>query len=136
LTESDFNCLKCGTCCRNILEDINGRMSGLILTPKESELFPCEVVSPKMAIGMNEPKIILLNQLNSNNCPHISEKSIGGLHEMPDFSEFKDLVGHKVTEDYDKMPSNYRVILCVYPGGQTRKHKPNIERSFSKIRVV
>src|SRR3972149_8581906 len=72
----DFKCLKCGTCCKNLLEDFDdGLRRGLVLTAKETKLFPAEIISPKMAIGVNTPKIILQYQLNANNCPHINEKN-------------------------------------------------------------
>lgn len=47
--------------------------------------------------------------------------------------EFQDLQNHKVTEDYDKKLSGYRVILSIYPGGQTRTYQPKIEKDFSKL---
>ena len=62
-----------------------------------------------------------------------ARKALQGLSEKSEFSEFNDLANHKITEDYDKTLSGYRVILCVYPGGQTRNYISNIERSFSKI---
>ena len=49
------------------------------------------------------------------------------------FPEFKELKEHKVTEDYDENLSGYHVILCVFPGGQTRKYRNEIERAFAKI---
>lgn len=49
------------------------------------------------------------------------------------FSEFKELKEHKVSEDYDGNLSGYRVILCVFPGGQTRKYRNEIKRAFAKI---
>jgi len=62
-----------------------------------------------------------------------ARKALQGLQENSEFSGFKDLANHKITENYEKILSGYRVILCVYPGGQTRKFKLNIKRSFSKI---
>ena len=50
------------------------------------------------------------------------------------FFEFKELKEYKVTEDYDENLSGYRVILCPYPGGQTRKWADEINRAFAKIR--
>ena len=54
-------------------------------------------------------------------------------HAMQQLPEFQDLQHHKVTDSYDKMLSGYRVILCVYPGGQTRQHKSRIRLTFSKV---
>ena len=49
------------------------------------------------------------------------------------FSEFKELKEHKVTNGYDENLSGYHVILCVFPGGQTRKYRNEIEHAFAKI---
>jgi len=62
-----------------------------------------------------------------------AKKALQCLHHTIGFSEFADLTKHRVTQDYDRGLSGYRVILCVYPGGQTRKHEANIRRAFSKL---
>jgi uracil-DNA glycosylase len=62
-----------------------------------------------------------------------AKKALENLQTTSGFLEFGDLQSHKVTEDYDKMLSGYRVILCVYPGGQTRAFESNIKRAFSKL---
>jgi len=49
------------------------------------------------------------------------------------FSKFKELKEHKVSKDYDENLSGYHVILCVFPGGQTRKYRNEIEHAFAKI---
>jgi len=54
-------------------------------------------------------------------------------HALQQLPEFQYLQYHKVTYGYDKMLSGYRVILCVYPGGQTRQHKRRIRLTFSKV---
>ena len=51
------------------------------------------------------------------------------------FTQFKELKEHKVTEDYDENLSGYHVILCVFPGGQTRKYRNGIKRAFAKMRA-
>jgi len=50
------------------------------------------------------------------------------------FSKFNELKEHKVSEGYDENLAGYRVILSVFPGGQTRKYRNEIERAFAKIR--
>jgi uracil-DNA glycosylase len=62
-----------------------------------------------------------------------AKTALQGLLVVTEFSDFKELINHKVTDEFDKMLSGYRVILCVYPGGQTRMHEQSIRRSFSKI---
>jgi uracil-DNA glycosylase len=46
---------------------------------------------------------------------------------------FEELRHHKVTEDFDKILSGYRVILSVYPGGKTRAHEFKIKKDFSRL---
>ena len=75
MSEAVFNCRKCGTCCRNLLEYINGVKAGLLLTVKEIDLFPSEMISPKMAIGIAGPEQMICYQLSVDNCPYINEKS-------------------------------------------------------------
>ncbi|HII85005.1 TPA: hypothetical protein HA273_00140 [Candidatus Bathyarchaeota archaeon] len=62
-----------------------------------------------------------------------AKKALQGMCEIPEFSEFGDLAGHKITEDYEKDLSKFHIILSVYPGGQTRKYESNIRRAFLKI---
>lgn len=50
------------------------------------------------------------------------------------FAEFEELKEHKVSEGYDENLAGYRVILSVFPGGQTRKYRNEIDRAFAKIR--
>jgi len=50
------------------------------------------------------------------------------------FPEFQALKRHKITEEFDQKLNSHRVILCVFPGGQTRLHTDKIKRAFDKIR--
>lgn len=52
------------------------------------------------------------------------------LQRMP---EFKDLAYHKVTNNYEATLFGYHIILCVYPGGQTRKYQNKIKEAFAKL---
>ena len=70
-----FQCKKCDTCCRNLLDDIRGIRKGLILTAKEVNLFPSEMISPSLAIGTEKRKKAITFQLNANTCPHIDNKN-------------------------------------------------------------
>lgn len=76
-----FNCRKCGTCCRNLIEDVNGINTGLLLTVKEIDLFPQEMISPKIAIGFEKPEKIIQYQLDVNDCPHVDEKNECRIYE-------------------------------------------------------
>lgn len=70
-----FHCRKCGTCCRSLLEYVNGVKTGLLLTAKETGLFPSDMVSPKLAIGTMKPEAIVSYQLNVDVCPYINERN-------------------------------------------------------------
>ena len=50
------------------------------------------------------------------------------------FPEFQELKRHKITEEFDQKLNSHRVVLCVFPGGQTRLHTDKIKRAFDKIR--
>ncbi len=75
-----FKCLHCGRCCRNILRGYNGIISGLVLFPDETELFPKETVFPSIGLGFDridplKPESIVTYQIDSEDCPHLSEKN-------------------------------------------------------------
>jgi len=53
------------------------------------------------------------------------------LEQFPDFEELRE---HRITDKLDKNLSGYRVILCVFPGGQTRMHRDKIDQAFARIR--
>jgi Fe-S-cluster containining protein len=71
----DFECHRCGLCCRNLIETKNNFKRGLPLTEKEANIFSKELVSPKLGIGIAEPNIVVLYQLNVNVCPLINDKN-------------------------------------------------------------
>jgi len=79
--DNDFTCLQCATCCRNLLEIREGKSSGITLTDKEAGLFPPEMVSPKLALGLNGPETVILYQLNVKCCPYINEKNMCKIYE-------------------------------------------------------
>lgn len=70
-----FECLRCATCCRNLLESKGGVQRGLPLTDKEASLFPNVLISPKLGVGTKEPEEVVLYQINVKCCPYINEKN-------------------------------------------------------------
>ena len=79
--ENYFNCLQCATCCRNLIETREGKSSGITLTDKEASIFPSNLVSPKFALGLDAPKIIILYQLNVKCCPYVNENNVCQIYE-------------------------------------------------------
>jgi len=71
----EFECLRCGSCCKSLIETKDGFKRGLPLTEKEVSLFSKELVSPKLGIGIAKPNIVILFQLNVNVCPFINDKN-------------------------------------------------------------
>ncbi|MCW3984899.1 MAG: uracil-DNA glycosylase family protein [Candidatus Bathyarchaeota archaeon] len=49
-------------------------------------------------------------------------------------ADFEELVQHRITQNYDTSLSGYRVIVCPFPGGLTRKWTNEIDSAFMKIR--
>jgi len=70
-----FECRRCATCCRGLLESEEGISRGLPLTDKETKLFPSEIVAPKLAVGVEKPEFVILYQLTVNCCPHINNEN-------------------------------------------------------------
>lgn len=48
-------------------------------------------------------------------------------------TEFEELKKYKITDEFDAHLSGYRVILCPFPGGQTRKWTSEINRAFMNL---
>jgi Fe-S-cluster containining protein len=63
-----FECIRCGKCCDHLLSFKDGFNFGLYLSPKESELFPKEIVLP---LFRYESEIIAY-QVGVDSCPHLS----------------------------------------------------------------
>lgn len=68
-----FDCKRCGTCCRNLIKtDSEGYTLGLALIGDETVLFPEDVVSPHLAVGLGEPSTIISHQVSIGVCPHMN----------------------------------------------------------------
>ena len=78
-----FECMQCGTCCKNLFDYYyeDRFMKGLALTPKERNLFSPETVSPDLAVGNRNPEKIILYQLNVKNCPYLGESNLCQIYE-------------------------------------------------------
>ncbi len=72
---SDFQCLRCATCCRSLLESKGDITLGLPLTEHEASLFPEKLVVPKVAVGVDKPESVILYQLKVKCCPHLSSQN-------------------------------------------------------------
>jgi Fe-S-cluster containining protein len=73
----NFECKKCGYCCKTLLEYEGGVLMGLaLLTEEEKKLFDEKDISPAFGFG-NEisPTQIASYQLNLAKCPHIAENN-------------------------------------------------------------
>jgi uracil-DNA glycosylase len=55
------------------------------------------------------------------------------LEQLPCFEELKN---HKISEDFNRVIGSRQIILCIYPGGKTRKHVYSIKRSFDKLKMM
>jgi len=74
-----------------------------------------------------------IRELKSRKIFVLGDTAKKALQTFPDFQKLRE---HKVTEGYDKNLSGYYVILSVFPGGQTRQYKNEIERAFAKIQCA
>jgi Fe-S-cluster containining protein len=75
MTEN-FECKRCGFCCRTLFVYEDGKLFGLsLLTQEETKLFYPEIIAPYVAIGVKEPTTIIFHQLILSECPYINEKN-------------------------------------------------------------
>ena len=72
---ADFECSRCATCCKNLIETSDNMKRGLPLTKEEALLFPTELVLPKLGVGLKAPETVILYQLALNCCPHLNEQN-------------------------------------------------------------
>jgi Fe-S-cluster containining protein len=79
--QGSFECQRCATCCRNLLEEKAGAVRGLTLTETETQLFPAEMVLPKLAVGETKPEVTILYQLDAKSCPHITKENSCPIYE-------------------------------------------------------
>ena len=74
--EMVFECRRCGTCCRDLVQEDKGVLRGLTLLPGEEELFPKASVRPAVGIGRRPYErgfTIIAHQLVEETCPHLGE---------------------------------------------------------------
>jgi len=78
---TQFQCTRCGVCCKNHRGPMLGQLHGLMLLPSEIKLFPSELIKPMFRYHPDtDPGIagmVWMYQLDSDGCPHYDEE----LHE-------------------------------------------------------
>lgn len=75
----NFNCLKCGDCCRNIIGSIGNASFGLYLNENEAKYFPQELVVPLFRSGDH----IFAYQLTATDCPMLKDGSCSIYENRP-----------------------------------------------------
>lgn len=87
LKKIQFKCFNCGRCCRNLLVEESGLLTGLNLArKKEAIMFPKEIVFPSFGTGIDpndpeKPQKIVSYQLGVNVCPFISDSNVCQIYE-------------------------------------------------------
>lgn len=81
-----FKCLKCGTCCRNLLRNFGEWTLGLFLLPNEMNLFPEKHLAPMWGIGLRgrsrpRPETVHVLQLDLNVCPMLTSTNECEIYE-------------------------------------------------------
>ncbi len=70
-----FECLKCGKCCRNLLQEDKGVLKGLTLLNEEISWFPKTSVKPAIGQGKRPYEKsfkTIIHQLNQESCPNLT----------------------------------------------------------------
>ena len=79
-----FKCLQCGRCCKDLIKELEGGLSGFSFSPDEKNLFPNELISPNVGIGWGMPggpKYVTAYQLNVGTCPNLSKGNLCSIHD-------------------------------------------------------
>lgn len=84
-TPIKFSCLKCGQCCRTLLKENKGIITGLELTPSEAKKFPSNILHPRYGRGKTENSIskITTYQISTDICPHLGNGACKIYNERP-----------------------------------------------------
>lgn len=127
-----FECLKCGSCCRNLRINMGEWTLGLFLLPDEINLFPEETIVPMWAIGLKgrsrpRPETVGVFQLDSKICVHLTENNLCRIyaqrpvichaHPLSLTIEQGQVISASVNSSCKgagKIPSNTRVKLSEY----------------------
>lgn len=81
-----FECIKCGNCCRHLIADMGGLKLGLFLFPEETELFPSVVPKvPMWGFGLKgrsrpRPARIGVYQYPYEICWHINKDNLCNIY--------------------------------------------------------
>jgi len=71
-----FECLRCGLCCRELINVPKGYAKSISLTKEEAKLFPSENVSPSLGCGTSGFNVnIAKYQINTEPCPHFNDEN-------------------------------------------------------------
>ena len=71
-----FECRRCGTCCRDLVQEDKGVLRGLTLLPGEEEAFPEASVRPAIGLGRRPHErefTVIARQLSQETCPHLGD---------------------------------------------------------------
>jgi len=71
-----FECRRCGTCCRDLVQEDKGVLRGLTLLPGEEEAFAEASVRPAIGLGRRPHEqgfTIIARQLSLETCPHLGD---------------------------------------------------------------
>jgi Fe-S-cluster containining protein len=69
-----FECRRCGTCCRDLVQEDKGVLRGLTLLPGEEKVFPEASVMPAVGLGSRPHErgfTIIASQLSQETCPQL-----------------------------------------------------------------
>lgn len=84
--ETNFECLRCGRCCSNLLVEDRKVLRGLTMLPGEHEQFPQSSVKPAVGVGRRphgKGFRIIVYQLTEDTCPHLDEGSCSVYSDRP-----------------------------------------------------
>lgn len=81
-----FQCLKCGYCCRHLLNEVDFGLAGLFLLPEETKLFPKDKIFPLYGFGIKgrsrpRPIEIGMYQYAEMTCIHLTQDNLCKIYD-------------------------------------------------------
>lgn len=81
-----FQCLKCGECCKHLIQKVPFGKAGMFLLPWERHIFPENKILPLFGVGIKgrsrkRPKEIIAYQYTEDRCQFLNKKNLCSIYD-------------------------------------------------------
>jgi len=147
---AEFQCTRCGKCCKEHRNPMLGQIHGLMLLPTEIHLFPKDLIKPMFRYHPNSrpelAEVVWMYQLDSDGCPHYDEENRScKIYEkrpmicraFPFEWRGNDMISHESCPEIErlkKLNSQVRIPrMYVYAAAKIQQHQHNYMMKESNV---